>query len=124
MPKTAAPSQCAAVALQNATCPLVTGENCPVTVAVSVTAVPAVTLLGDTLSVVVVGLVLPCASDDEPKTNAREIKIAARVLRLTMSVHTCFKQRSIESSRMRGFSGELFPSPSEANGLPVSAGEN
>src|SRR5271155_2350405 len=99
MPKTAAPSQYAAVALQNATCPSLTGENCPVTVAVSVTAVPAVTLFDDTLNVVVVGLPLPCASGDGPKTHARELNIAARVLMLTISVHTCSKQRSTESQK-------------------------
>src|ERR1039458_8871411 len=94
MPMTAAPSQCVARASQNATCPFVTGENCPVTVAVRVTVIPAVTLLDDTLNVVVVGLPLPCASGGGPKTNGREINIAARVLVLTISVHTCSKQSS------------------------------
>src|SRR5271167_4241970 len=66
-PNTAAPSQCAAVASQKVTCPSVTllvtgpGNTVRVTVAVSVIAVPAATLLADTPKVVVVEALAPFA---------------------------------------------------------------
>ena len=56
LPKMAGPPQCAALALQNTTWPAVTGALFETTVAVTVTAVPVVTLLEDKVRVVVVAL--------------------------------------------------------------------
>jgi hypothetical protein len=83
--------------LQNVTCPDVTG-GCPgttgVTVAVSVIAVPAVTLPCDTLKVVRVALFVPCALGNPEETYKNKIKIAANTLALDIAVGTCSEQNS------------------------------
>jgi hypothetical protein len=77
-PKTAGPSQWAAVESQKVTCPTVTGEV-PVTVAVSVTAVPAVMLLDETVKAEVVVIdVAACADGSPANTNTRASKIRRR----------------------------------------------
>lgn len=68
VPKTAAPSQCAAVASQKTTWPrvtlVVTGPDAVlVTVAVRVVTVPAVTLFEDTVKAVVVKVAAPADAD-------------------------------------------------------------
>jgi len=61
VPSTAPSSQYAALALQNTTWPEVSGDPPEDTVAVSVTGDPAVTLAGETASVVVVVLAVAAA---------------------------------------------------------------
>jgi hypothetical protein len=77
MPKTAAPSQCAALASQNVTWPLGAGKD-PVTVAVIVRGVSAAKLLDDKIKVVVVGVALQKANGEIEKMNDRQIRMAAR----------------------------------------------
>jgi len=67
VPSTAPSSQYAALALQNTTWPEVSGDPPEDTVAVSVTGDPAVTLAGETASVVVVLLAVAARADVERK---------------------------------------------------------
>jgi hypothetical protein len=78
------------VASQNITCPAVTGI-CPVTVAVSVIAVPALTLFADTARAVVVVLPAPYAFGEEAKRHNSEISIAERILLFGIIAVTCFR---------------------------------
>src|ERR1700677_993379 len=115
-PKTAAPSQCATVASQRVTCPFVTGELAPVTVAVRVIAVSAATLPDEMFKVVVVGLELAYAHGEETKKHTAKSTIAANGLVLDMVALTCCKQDSespqnpARIATMRGFSEDMFPS--------------
>jgi hypothetical protein len=77
LPKTAASSQCGALALQKFTKPAVTGVAPAATEAVNVTIVPAETLLDDTLSVVVVGVVV---ADAAPTKMTNAIKMRCHVV--------------------------------------------
>jgi hypothetical protein len=68
-------SQCGALALQKFTNPVVTGVAPAVTDAVSVTTVPAETLLDDTLRAVVVGVVVAEAAESPARMmNARKMR--------------------------------------------------
>ena len=88
------PSQCAAVASQNATCPLGAGKDA--TVAVIVRGVPAAKLVEDKLRVVV-EVALQKASGEVARMNDRQIKIVVRDPVLDIARHIRSRAKTHES---------------------------